>query len=65
MKMDFLQALKDMVDETADEWDEHEAKCKILLEILPAAPTILEDEKKLDMFRLYVSKALAKLARDE
>ena len=65
MKIDFLQALKDMVDETADEWDEHEAKRKILLEILPTAPAILEDEKKLDMFRLYVSKALAKLARDE
>ena len=65
MKIDFLQALKDMVDEIADEYDKHEAKRKILLEILPAAPAVLEDEKKLDMLRLYVSKVLAKLARDE
>ena len=65
MKTDFLQALKDMVDETADEWDEHEAKRKILLEILPTAPTILDNEKKLGVLRLHVSKARAKLARDE
>ena len=54
-----------MVDEIGDDYDQHEAKRKILLEILPTAPAILEDEKKLEMLRLYVSKVLAKLARDE